>query len=176
MKKLLIVLLFVAAGAFLCGNALALETYIPHITGGESGGWTDYLQVNNNTLSPANFTLTLYNDGNQIYSNVFSVGGLSRSQIELKALHPSAGTGVITYTESGLVFRVSYNNSSGGIAEFMTIDTLESTVGLYFSDFTSFVQWKGAAIANMGSTPADVTLYAIGGGSILGTPYHDDCP
>ena len=168
MKKVLIVLLFVVAGAFICGNALAITTYIPHITGGETG-WTDYLQVNNNTSSSANFTLTLYNGGNQIYSHVFSVGGLSRSQIEMKALHPSAETGVITYTESGLVFRVSYNNLSGGIAEFKTIDALGSKVGLYFSDFTSFVQWKGAAIANMGPTPADVTLYAIGGGSILGT-------
>ncbi len=168
MKKLLIVLWFMVARIFLCGNALALETYIPHITGGEPG-WTDYLQVNNNTSSSADFTLTLYDGGNQIYSNVFSVGGLSRSQIQLNTLHPYAETGVITYTESGLVFRVSYNNSGGGIAEFMTIDTLGSKVGLYFSDFTSFVQWKGAAIANMGSTPADVTLYAIGGGSILGT-------
>jgi hypothetical protein len=41
MKKLLIVLLFVVAGTFFCGTALALETYIPHITGGETG-WTDY--------------------------------------------------------------------------------------------------------------------------------------
>ena len=92
---------------------MPLTTYIPHITGGETG-WTDYLQVNNNTSSSANFTLTLYNGGNQIYSNVFSVGGLSRSQIELKALHPDAETGVITYTESGLVFRVSYNNAGRG--------------------------------------------------------------
>jgi len=169
MKKVLIALLFVVAGTFVSGNALAFTAYIPHITAGENN-WTDYLQANNNTSFSANFTLTLYNGGGiQIYSNVFSAGGLSRSQIQLKALHPDAETGVITYTESGLIFRVSYNNIGGGIAEFKAIDTLGSNIGLYFSDFTSFVQWKGAAIANMGSAPAVVTLHAFGGGAILGT-------
>ncbi|MHB8772120.1 MAG: hypothetical protein ACYC7J_14090 [Syntrophales bacterium] len=164
MRKTLMVPLFAVAGMFLCGNALALSTHIPHITGGETD-WTDYLQVNNNTLSLADFTLTLYNNGNQIYSQTLSVGALSRSQIQLKALNPNAETGIITYTEPGLVFRVSYNSSAGGIAEFRTIDTLGSNVGFYFSDFTDFVQWKGAAIANMGTTPAQLTLYALGGSS-----------
>jgi len=169
MKKLLIVLLFVVARTFLCGNVLALETYIPQITGG-SADWTDYLQVNNNAPSTATFTLTLYGStGAQIYSQSHSVGGHSRSQIELKALNSSAATGEITYTEAGLVFRVSYESMAGGVAEFKTIDTLGSNIGFYFSDFTTLVQWKGSAIANMGSSPADVTLYAIGGGSILGT-------
>jgi hypothetical protein len=174
MKKALAALLFVVAGTFLCGNALAIDTYIPHITNGSSD-WTDYLQVNNNTSSSASYTLTLYNSGTQLYSQVHSVGGLSRSQIELKALNPNAETGVITYTEPGLVFRVSYKNAGGGVAEFRAIDTLQSGIVLCFSDFTTFVQWKGAAIANMGTTSAEVTFYALGGsvqgsgGSILGT-------
>jgi hypothetical protein len=174
MKKTLAVLLFVVAGTFLCGNALALETYIPHITGGDPD-WIDYLQVNNNQLSEASFTLALYNSGTQIYSQVLSVGGLSRSQIALKALNPDAETGIITYTEPGLVFRVSYKSKQGGVAEFRTINTLESNIMACFSDITTFVEWKGAAIANMGTTPANVTLYALGGsvqgrgGSILDT-------
>jgi hypothetical protein len=174
MKKSLTVLLFVVVGTFLCRNALALETYIPHITKGEAA-WTDYLQINNNTPSAASFTLTLYNNGTQSSSQLLSVGGLSRSQIELKALNPNAETGIITYTEPGLVFRVSYKSTGGGVAEFKTIDTLNSRMGFYFSDFVTFVEWKGAAIANMGTTPAVVTLYALGGsvqgsgGSILGT-------
>jgi hypothetical protein len=174
MKKSQAVILFVVAGTFLCGNALALETYIPHITGGDAT-WTDYLQVNNNTPSAASYTLALYNNGNQIYSQVLSVGGLSRSQIELKALNPNAETGIITYTEPGLVFRVSYKSMGGGVAEFKTIDALNSNIGLCFSDFVTFVEWKGAAIANMGTTSAEVTLYALGGsvqgngGTILGT-------
>jgi hypothetical protein len=174
MKKPRTVFLFVIVGTFLCGNALALQTYIPHITGGDAT-WTDYLQVNNNTPSAASYTLALYNNGNQIDSQVLSVGGLSRSQIELKALNPNAETGIITYTEPGLVFRVSYKSMGGGVAEFKTIDTLNSNIGLCFSDFVTFVDWKGAAIANMGTTPAEVTLYALGGsvqgigGTILGT-------
>jgi hypothetical protein len=174
MKKSMIVLLFVVAGTFLRGNALAIETFIPHITGG-SADWTDYLQVNNNTPFAANFTLSLYSNGEQVYSQILSVGALSRSQIALKALNSNAETGIITYTEPGLVFRVSYSSLAGGIAEFRTIDVLGSNVGYYFSDFTNFVQWKGSAIANMGTTPVQVTLYAIGGssggggGAILGT-------
>jgi hypothetical protein len=64
---------------------------------------------------------------------------------------------------------------NGGVAEFKTIDTLNSSIGHYFSDFVSFVEWKGVAIANMGTTSAEVTLYALGrsiqgsGGAILGT-------
>jgi hypothetical protein len=175
MKKSLAVFLFVIIGTFLCGNALALQTYIPHITGG-AAAWTDYLQVNNNTPSSASYTLALYDiNGTQIYSQVHSVGGLSRSQIELKTLNSTAETGIITYTEPGLVFRVSYKSTGGGVAEFKTIDTLNSNIGLCFSDFVNFVEWKGAAIANMGTTSAEVTLYALGGsvqgsgGTILGT-------
>lgn len=174
MMKSLAVLLIAVAAIILCGNASALTTYIPHITGGEPN-WTDYLQVNNNAHSAASFTLALYNNGTQVYSQVLSIGGLSRSLIDLKALNPDAETAMITYTESGLVFRVSYQSSSGGLAEFRTIDGLGSDIGLYFSDFTALVQWKGLAIANMGSTPAEATLYALGkssqgsGGSVLGS-------
>jgi plastocyanin len=165
MKKSLAVLLFLVAGTFLCGNALALDTYIPHITAG-ANDWTDYLQVNNNASSTTTFTLTLYGStGAQVYSQSQSVGGRSRSQIQLKALNSSAASGRITYTETGLVFRVSYENLGGGVAEFETIDTLGSTIGFYFSDFSSLVQWKGMAIANMGATNADVTFYALGGSS-----------
>jgi hypothetical protein len=167
MKKLLAVLLFVILGTFFYGNALALDTYIPQITTG-ANYWTDYLQVNNNASSTATFTLTLYGStGAQIYSQPHSVGGRNRSQIELKALNSSAATGKITYTETGLVFRVSYESQDGGVAEFKTIDSLGSNIGFYFSDFSSLVQWKGVAIANMGTTNTNVTFYVLGGGSIL---------
>lgn len=169
MKKSLAVLMFIVAVTFHCGDALALDTYIPHITTG-ANDWTDYLQVNNNASSTATFTLTLYGStGAQVYSQSHSVGGQSRSQIELKALNSSAATGKITYTETGLVFRVSYESLSGGVAEFKTIDTLGSNIGFYFSDFSSLVQWKGVAIANMGTTNANVTFYVLGGGSVLQT-------
>lgn len=165
MKKSLAILLIVVAGAFLCGNALALDTYIPHITIG-ADDWTDYLQVNNNASSTATFTLTLYDvTGAQIYSQAHQVGGRSRYQVALKALNANAATGKITYTETGLVFRVSYESTGGGVAEFRTLDTLGSNIGFCFSDFTALVHWKGAAIANMGTASVDVTFYALGGSS-----------
>jgi hypothetical protein len=175
MKRSLVAFLFVVTGMVLCGNVLALDTYIPHITTG-SNDWTDYLQLNNNASSTATFTLTLYSSsGAQIYNQTHSVGARSRSQIALKTLNASAATGKITYSETGLVFRVSYESAGGGVAEFKTIDTLGSNIGFCFSDFSTLVQWKGAAIANMGTTAADITLYALGGstqgsgGSILET-------
>jgi hypothetical protein len=174
MRKSLAIFLFMLILTFVCGNAFALSTYIPHITAGASD-WTDYLHVNNNTTAAVNFTLTLYNKGAQIYSKAFTVGGSSYSQIELKALNPLAETGIITYSVPGLVFRVSYKSAGGGVAEFMTLNALQSNLGFYFSNDASFIQWKGTAIANMGTTPAAVTLNALGrsiqgaGGAILGT-------
>jgi len=165
MKKSIAMLIPVIALIFLCGSALALDTYIPHITTG-ADDWTDYLQVNNNASSTATFTLTLYDlTGAQIYSQSHPVGGRSRYQVALKTLNANAATGKITYTETGLVFRVSYESAGGGVAEFRTIDTLGSNIGFCFSDFTTLVQWKGAAIANMGTASADVTFYALGGSS-----------
>ncbi|MFH1153847.1 MAG: hypothetical protein V1793_08525 [Pseudomonadota bacterium] len=168
MKKVLAAFLVVIAGVLCCKNAHAIETFIPHITSG-SADWADYLQVNNNAPSDADFTLTLYNNSVQVYSQKFTEAGLSHSLINLKALSSVAETGVITYTELGLNFRISYENTGGGLAEFKTMDTLDSDLGLYFSTFSSSVVFKGSAIANLGTSPAGVTLYAIGQGSVLGT-------
>ena len=62
MRKSMAVFVFLIAGVFLCGNACALETFIPHVTYG-SPDWDDYLQANNNTSADASFTLTLYGGG-----------------------------------------------------------------------------------------------------------------
>ncbi len=161
MKKFAAIVLFVIAGTFLCGNVFAYETYLPHLTSG-SGLWDDYLQANNNTSTEASFTVTLYSNGAEVYSGVHAVAGLSVSLIELKQLAPAAETGKITYDEPGLNFRLSYENTGGGVAEFKTIDTLNSAVGLYFSDFTPSVTAKGMAIANFGPETAKVGLHAVG--------------
>ncbi len=74
MKKSIAMLIPVIALIFLCGSALALDTYIPHITTG-ADDWTDYLQVNNNASSTATFTLPLYDlTGAQIYSQSLGRG------------------------------------------------------------------------------------------------------
>ena len=168
MKKTLTVLLFLLAGAFLCGNAGALETYIPHITYG-SPDWDDYLQANNNTPAEVSFTLTLYGGGEQVYSEVHTVPAYGHLLIELKSLSRHAELGMIEYDESRLNFRVSYENEGGGVAEFKTVDSLGTAIGLYFSDFTPSVVFKGSAIANLGDSTADVTLYAYGDEAIQGT-------
>jgi uncharacterized protein (TIGR02145 family) len=173
MTKVLTVFLIVVAGGLSFESSHALETYIPHITAGYAD-WTDYLQVDNDAYSDAVFTLTLYADGNQVYSQPFTLAGLGSSLINLKSLHAYAETGIITHTDPGLNFRVSYENTGGGLAEFKTMDTLGTAAGFYFSDFTPSMKHKGSAIANMGTSPVDVVLYAIGQdaigeGAVLGT-------
>ena len=167
MRKSLAIFVFLIAGVFLWENACALETFIPHVTYG-SPDWDDYFQANNNTPSDASFTLTLYGGGAQVYSGVHTVPALDHLLIDLKSLSPDAETGMVEYQEPGLNFRVSYENDGGGVAEFKTIDRLESGIGLYFSDFTASVVFKGAAVANLGESVVDVTLYAVGDGAVQG--------
>jgi hypothetical protein len=149
------------------GVSLALEAYIPHITPG-SGDWTTYLQVDNNKLSTASFTLILYANGIQVYQANHTVNGLSESLLQFSTLAATADSGVISYTDAQLAFRCTYRSSAGGLAEFPLTDGRYQTLGCYFSDISSDITWKGLALANLNSTPATVRLYAIGGGSILG--------
>ena len=168
MKKVSAIFPCIFIGTLFCGNIYAFETYIPHITGGVQQ-WDDYLQVNNNTASEESYTITLYNNGAEVYSQVHTVAALTRSEILLKNLNANAQIGIITYAEPGLNFRVSYEYMTGGVAEFKSIDTLAPAIGLYFSDFIFSMTSKGAAIANLGTTPAEVTLYALAQGVIQGT-------
>ena len=150
-------------------SIFAAEVYLPHVTGG-ADNWKDYLQVDNNKLITASFTLTLYSDGESVYEGSFDVPGLGESVIKLKELSTTAQCGKIKYSDSGLNFRLSYENTtSGGIAEFKLTDTANSALGFYFSDFSTAITAKSLAIANLNSTIAKGKLYAIGEGSILGT-------
>ena len=147
--------------------------YIPHMTGGYPD-WDDYLQADNLSTSQASYTLTLYGaDGAVIYSGDQSVAGLSKTTFLLKGLNSatrSAAAGKITYTESKLNFRLSYRYvPGGGVAEFKLTDTLSSKLGFFFSDFMHTLDTRGVALTNFGTTAANVTLEAIGNGSVNGT-------
>ncbi|MFH1154022.1 MAG: hypothetical protein V1793_09400 [Pseudomonadota bacterium] len=142
------------------------KAYIPHITSG-SPDWKDYLQVNNSGASDSWFELVLYGNGIQVFSRIYTVAAFSHGIIDLKDESPAAETGVIRYGDQGLAFRLSMENDGGGIAEFLLGDSLYSCAGLYFSDFSPSLASKGAVIANMGESPCNVVLYAIGQGGIL---------
>ena len=166
MKKLLIFLIgsFLLTWFFIPATSFAYQVYIPHITGTE-GLWRDYLQVNNDEDVKNSFTLTLYDNGLQVYQQDFSVDGLSQSIIDLKTLVPNieSGGGVISYTSEGLYFRLSYEEKSGGgVAEFRLLNELNQTIGFYFSDFTSEVSWKALAISNLNPEAADITIICHG--------------
>ena len=158
-------------GLFLPGAVQGAEVYLPHITG-TGGIWGTYLQVDNNHLLPASFTLTLYDDGQQVSQDNFTVDGLSESVIDLKNVAPSlaSGSGMITYSNDLLNFRLSYeNNSGGGVAEFRLSDERDPILGFYFSDFSSEIAWKAIAVTNLNAVSAGIKLYALGNGRVLGS-------
>ncbi|MFH1153589.1 MAG: hypothetical protein V1793_07225 [Pseudomonadota bacterium] len=151
--------------------ALALEAYIPHITGAGNDDWKDSLQVDNTGLVNASFDLTLYNNGAVVYGPTsYTVSRLSESSpINLKTLAPSASWGMISYSSQALVFRACYEYKGGPAAEFTLSDTLGGSLGFFFSTFSTNGVSKGIAVTNTDSVPAVATAFALGGGSVLGT-------
>jgi len=150
-------------------SAFGATVYMPHITGGNPL-WDDWLQVDNGDSSSHDFTITLYSGGTEVYSDTHMIAGYGHDEIDLKTLAGTATTGTIEYDSEFLLFRVSYEYvSTGAVAEFSLSDTLSGTLGFLFSGFISTVNAKGAAFANMSDTPAYVTLYAMGGDTILDT-------
>ena len=151
-------------------SVMAAEVFMPHLTGGFAD-WGDYLTVDNTGVAPASVTVILYDDtGTQVYSGAHVVGALGESVIDLKQLSSTAQSGKVTYSGDTLYFRLSLlNNVAGGVAEFRLMGIQSSVLGFFFSDFESVVDWKGIALTNYGASEAAVTLFAIGGGRILGT-------
>ncbi|MCK5539780.1 MAG: hypothetical protein KAI69_02535 [Deltaproteobacteria bacterium] len=148
----------------------ASEVYMPHLTGG-AAVWGDYLTVDNTGQASATVTVVLYGDtGNLLYSGPHTIPALGESVIDLKQLSSVAQTGKVVYSGSNLNFRLSVLNiAAGGVAEFCLSGSQANILGFYFSDFESVVDWKGIALANYGAVAAPVTLYALGGGVVLGT-------
>lgn len=168
MKKNLLVLMGFL-GIIIAGSpAFAFEVYLPHLTG-DSVGWADHLQADNNGTSEASFTLAVYEDGVAAATQSFTVPGKSKILLSVKNMISATGTtGIITYTDQSLAFRLSYEYQSGGIAEFFLGDELNASIALYFSNFSSVLSVKGAIIANLTGTARTVTLYALGRGETLG--------
>jgi len=152
------------------GSSVAATIYIPHVTGGYDD-WSDTLLVDNSSLASADYTIILYDaTGAEVYNQSHSVGKLSQDVIFLKNLNATAQCGEITYTEEMLFFRVSYENTGGGgVAEFKLTDSLNTTLAFYFNNSASFLEWKGLALTNFSNSSTDIALYAIGGGSVLGS-------
>lgn len=169
MKRLSWRCVVVAALMLMAGRmAFAMEVNLTHVTSG-TPGWQNMLQADNDSTSDADFSLTLYNNGEAVYTETYTVPALDRLVVDLTPLAPAVETGKITYTNAGLVFRLSYEYSANGLAEFKLTDAAASTIGLYFSDFSSTLTTKGAAITNHSNASVQITLYAVGNGSILDT-------
>ena len=166
-KRLGILISFICL--FAPAAVLGSEAHIPHVTG-NGGFWKTILQVDNNGVAEASFTITLYDAGRQVVEREFSVAGLGRSVINLRDLGGvENGSGQVTSTSDLLDYRLNYESiPSGGLAEFLLNDDKYENMGFYFTDYTPSIVWKAIAVDNPNDVPADVTLYAIGSSSILG--------
>lgn len=164
-RELICLMFFFVA---LCGGAHAAQVLIPHLTAG-STVWNSYLQADNNSGVEVWFRVRLYHDGQLVYQGQYTVDAFSEELILVSSLSEEASCGLIEYASSALNFRLSYESvSGGGLAEFNLSDSSGLVAGYFFSDFSSAIQWKGIAISNLTSSATDVTLYAVGGGSVLG--------
>lgn len=165
----LMAMVTVAAVLLLAAAAWAGEVYIPHLTGGDDD-WVDYLQVDNIGLTPATYTATLYAGGAKVATKSGTVPALGHVIVNLQDVNAAAECGVIGFTSSLLQFRLSYAHATGqGVAEFRLGGTLLPSLTFLFSDFNPRIEWKGLALANLGASPVTATLYALGGGKVLGS-------
>lgn len=149
--------------------AMGSEGYIPHVTG-NGGFWKTFLQVDNNGAAEASFTITLYDNGRQVYEGEFSVSGFGEAVINLRDLAAfESGTGRVASENDHLNFRINYESMpAGGLAEFFLSDDKYANLGFYFTDYTPSLAWKAIALNNPNDAAAVVTLYAVGSGRILG--------
>jgi hypothetical protein len=151
-------------------SAMAASVYIPHITG-TGGVWRDFLQVDNPTQMEAFFTVTIYDNGADVFTETYSVEALGERVIDLKTLAASfnSATGIVQYDDSfQLNIRLSYENkSAGGVAEFRLDNFVGNPIGFFFSGFTPAVTWKAISITNWGGSE-EITLFALGDSGVLG--------
>ncbi|MFH1155415.1 MAG: hypothetical protein V1793_16520 [Pseudomonadota bacterium] len=146
------------------------RAYISHITNGYTE-WKDFLQVDNLGGTAAKIQIVLYgSDGSQIYLGEQTTNPFNRSLINLKTLSNNAQSGMVTFSSDQLLLRLSQENLiGGGITEFILPETLGTSLGYFFSDFTPSLQYKGLALTNFGSQTMTVTLTAFGKGLNLGS-------
>ena len=150
--------------------AMGAAVYIPHITG-TGGVWRDYLQVDNPTQMEAFFTVTIYDNGADVFTQTFPVEALGETVIDLKTLPATfnSGTGIVQWEDRyQLNARLSYENKAGGgVAEFRLDNFVGNPIGFFFSGFTPAVTWKAISITNWGGSE-EITLYALGDSGVLG--------
>lgn len=142
---------------------------IPHVTGGEDN-WTDFLEIDNLSQAGGSFEIALYDyTGTQVYRGTHNAQGYAYEVIRLKDLADSAVCGTVRATSGALAYRVSYENESGGVAEFLLNTKTGADLDFFFANSSPIVEWKGLAVMNAGQAAAEVNLTAYGSGQSLAT-------
>ena len=167
-KYLLYVTILLASFGWGMDFSIAAELYIPHVAP-PNAYWRTILQVNNPGSVATGYSLTLFNQGNPVYSETQEVPAASYRAIDLKTLSPLATTGTIDTDSSDLQFNIAYEHmTGGGLAEFELSGNSNRQLGFYFANFSPGITWKGIALMNSGSGSESVDLYALGDGYVIG--------
>lgn len=148
-------------------NLSANEVIIPHLTA-ENTAWGSFIQADNLDATSQTFTLTLFRDGEQVFTQEYTIAGLERQIINLSEIAPNGVCGKIEYQSANLLFRLSYESfNGGGLAEFALDGDTSKELSFLFSDFSTSIEWKGIAIANLSDQEVNGTLYALGTTAVL---------
>jgi len=145
----------------------AHEVLIPHLTGTNTV-WGSYLQVDNVTNTSQTFQVQLYNNGQALAPLEFTIDPLGTMLLDLSDLQPDGVCGKVTYNHANMKFRLSYESKlGGGLAEFALDEVTDLNLVFFFSDFSPIIEWKGIALTNLNSGPAQALIFALGDGEIL---------
>lgn len=148
--------------------SLAQTLVMPHLPT-DNTLWRSMLQADNTGAAAVGMDVTLYDEGEQVLNQRFTVEAGAEVQIDLSELAPGASFGRVARDDDSLHVRLSYAfRQSGGVAEFALTETTASRLGFFFSDFAGSIAWKGIGLANTADQTASVQLTAWGGGNVLG--------
>jgi len=153
--------------SLVCLSGYSHDVFIPHLTA-ENSNWGSFVQADSMSTEEQTFTITLYRDNSEVFSQEYTILGLGRQVINLSDEASQGVCGVINFDSDKLLFRLSYESfMGGGLAEFALADTTSKELVFLFSDFSESIEWKGIAVANLSDQAITADLYAIGEMGIL---------
>ena len=142
--------------------------YIPHIA---YRNYTTYLIAYSVNEENSDFSISLFDDsGNTVVNKSYSVNSCNFLKINLRELGEdyNAKAGVIHY-ENGLVFKLAYFNTDGGMAEFMLNGSLYQTSLAIFPSYNEEITWNGIAVFNPNLREVGITFTAYKDGQVVAT-------
>lgn len=133
--------------------------YIPHVA---HNNYTTYLNVYNPNSNQLNYTVYYYNsNGSLTLKRSYTTNGYNIKSIEISNL--TGGT--VTYAKIGVtsgdgIFKISYFNTDGGMAEFTVEKNTYSKLIYTFPSYNDEITWNGIACMNTSDNNVQITIKA----------------